>query len=356
MATHPSLIIVTGQNQRITSSDALGVGTGVTALGNTNLTLTPGGTATDVVVASGKNLVPGADNTSGFGTSALRWLSLNATTIVARADNTDTSKTTIGGTTIAGSAALTVSSSGAGALTLTSAVAATWSTTAGVLTLNGTGGIALQGNATPALAVNAAGTAITVQAGAVLGTTGTGNINLPSNGTARFQIEGVAVTNANITAANFDKLFDGSDVGALHTHSGLATSSVIITGLTTTGLADGDFGYISSADTVSKTDAAAVASSLAVGVNTGTAGSMATDGLIAAAKFTTDGGSPSNGAQVFLALAAADTGAGAGKLTATAPTADTQVVAEVGICLNNANYAASKTAKVLLQVKKIVVL
>jgi len=356
MATQTALIISAGRTQRIGTGNTLAVADGIVALGNTNLTLAAGGSATDVVIASGDNLVPGADNTGSFGTSALRWTSVNATTVVARADNTDTSKTTLGATSLAGSAALTVSSAGAGALTLTSAVAATWSTTAGVLTLNGTGGIALQGNATPALAINAAGDAITVQAGAVLGTTGTGNINLPSNGSARFQIESVAVTNANITAANFDKLFDGSDVGALHTHSGLATSTVVITGLTTTGLADGDFGYISAADTVSKTDATAVASSLAIGMNAGTAGSMVTGGLLAAAKFTTDGGSPSNGAEVFLALGSADTGAGAGKLTATAPDAITQVVAEVGICLNNANYAASKTAKVLLSIKKIVIL
>jgi hypothetical protein len=63
---------------------------------------------------------------------------------------------------------------------------------------------------------------LTVQAGTALGCTGTGYIDLPNNSAGSsvfFRIGGMAVTSANITAANFDKLFNGSNADALHTHS-----------------------------------------------------------------------------------------------------------------------------------------
>lgn len=192
----------------------------------------------------------------------------------------------------------------------------------------------------------------TVATGKTLACAGTGNINLPNNGSAIFKIEGVSCS-ANVTAANLGTLTAGaaSDASALHTHNGSA-----IGGLTTSGLADGDFGYISSALTVSKTDALAFASSLCIGANEGTAGAMTIDGIVEDAKFTTDGLSPDNGANVYLAEATADGNTGAGKLTATAPTAAGSQVAAVGICLDNTNYAGAKTAKVLMQVKTVVTL
>ncbi len=134
----------------------------------------------------------------------------------------------------------------------------------------------------------------------------------------------------------------------------MESSQVVVSGLTTTGLADGDAGYISAADTMTKTDATAEASSRFFGFNEGTASSMTVFGLVESAKFTTDGGSPSNGAPVYLALGTADTNTGAGKLTATAPTTAGQFVAEVGLCLNNGNYAGSKTAEVLIQPKAVI--
>ena len=191
---------------------------------------------------------------------------------------------------------------------------------------------------------------ITVQASSTLGTTSSGNINLPQNANARFNIEGAATT-AGVTAANLNTLTDTSNADALHTHSAVAAGNLVIAGLTTTGLAAGDFGYISANGVLSLTNSAAAASSRMHGCNVGTVGSMTVGGQVVA-KFTTVGGSPSPGAPVFLANLADDTNAGAGKLTATAPT--TGVVAEVGLCVNNSNYAGAKTTVVLLQPKAII--
>lgn len=116
-----------------------------------------------------------------------------------------------------------------------------------------------------------------------------------------------------------------------------------ITGLTTAGLADGDVCYISAANTATRSDATAAVSARTAGVYKGTSGSLSAGGKISAVKFTTDGGSPANGAPVYVALGSADTSTGAGKLTATAPDAASQFVSEVGICLDNSNYAGSKT-------------
>lgn len=223
----------------------------------------------------------------------------------------------------------------------------------GLLTVNGVGGISLQGNGTPALTVNSTGTTLTIQAGTTLTTTGTGNINLPVNGSAKFQIESVAISGTNVTAANFNKIFDGSNADALHTHTAVTANQIVIASLTTTGLGDGDFGYISAANVISKTDADAIVSSIMVGANEGTIGSMTVAGIIESAKFTTAGGSPGNGAVVYLAPGTEEASA-SGKLTATAPTTTGKVVAEVGIVIDNANYAGSKTAKILLSRQKVV--
>jgi hypothetical protein len=232
----------------------------------------------------------------------------------------------------------------AGALTLTSAAAATWSTAAGFLTVNGAGGMRLQGGGTTALEIDSAGTSITVQTGATLGTTGTGNFNLPNNGTARFKIEGSSVS-ANVTAANLDALTGGSAT-ALHKHK-----QVVINGLTTSGLATGQAAYISAANTATATDRAVEAKSVFAGVYDGTSGELVTGGEVAAAQFTTAGGSPAAGARVWLAATADDTNTGAGKFTATKPVAG--FVSEAGICLDPANYAGAKTCKILLQPKAV---
>lgn len=203
-----------------------------------------------------------------------------------------------------------------------------------------------------ALTIQSASGAIQVVAGQVLATTGTGNINLPNNGSAKFQIEGVAV-GATVIAVNLDTLTNGSNADALHVHSGMDAAQLVRSGLTTTGLAVGDFGYISAVNTLTKTDADVLVSSRTIGANEGTVGSMTVGGIVESAKFTTIGGSPANGAPVYLAPATEEASA-SGKLTATAPTATGKVVAEVGICTDNTNYAGAKTSQVLLQPKAVV--
>lgn len=195
---------------------------------------------------------------------------------------------------------------------------------------------------------------IVVPPAVTLFTSGTGNIDLPNNGVSRFKIDGTSV-GATVTAPNLDTLTNGSNADALHTHAGLAASKLIASGLTTAGLGNGDFGYISAANVLTKTDATALASSLCVGANEGTVGSMTIYGIVDNAKFTTAGGMPANGERVYLAPSTEEIGA-AGKLTATAPSLVGQFVAQIGLVIDNSNYGAFKTCKVLLQVKQIIAL
>ena len=122
-------------------------------------------------------------------------------------------------------------------------------------------------------------------------------------------------------------------------------------GKATTGLANGDLGYESSPNVMTKTDAAVDASSRVYGANEGTAGEMTIGGEIEAAKFTTVGGQPTNGAPVFLSRGDAEASA-AGKLSAVIPASG--FVAEVGTCMDNASYAAAKTCRVLYQPKAVI--
>lgn len=237
-----------------------------------------------------------------------------------------------------------------GVVQLDANAASRFTTSAGAITVDGFAGLTFNVNGTSVLLANSAGTAITVQAGVTFATTGTGNVNLPNNGSARFKIEGASVS-ANVTAANLGTLTAGatSDASSLHTHINLAGT---VSGLTTTAMTtSGSFGYVSSNNTISKTDNAAMSSARAFGAYEGTSGTMQVSGVVSDAQFTTAGGSPSAGAAVYLAAAADDAAAGAGKLTATAPSASGSVVQEVGVCLDNSSYAGSKTSKVLLQVK-----
>lgn len=127
-------------------------------------------------------------------------------------------------------------------------------------------------------------------------------------------------------------------------------------GFTTVGLGAGDFGYVSGANIITKTDASGLVTAQVIGANEGTFGSMTTEGIIEAAKFTTDGGSPVNGAPVYLALGTADGGTGAGKLSATPPLGNGQVIKEVGLCTDNTNYASMKTCKIYFAPKLSIVL
>jgi len=131
------------------------------------------------------------------------------------------------------------------------------------------------------------------------------------------------------------------------------TGTPVVDGLTTTGLSVGDVGYISSNNTLTKTDATIAASSRAYGVNDGTVGEMVIAGAIALVKFTTAGGSPAAGAPVYLAPSTEEAGA-AGKLTAVAPSTVGQFIAEVGTCQDPSGYAANKTATILWKPKNII--
>jgi hypothetical protein len=91
---------------------------------------------------------------------------------------------------------------------------------------------------------------ITVQPAFTLDCTGTGTINLPNAtgaSTVFFQIGQVAVSEALITAANFDILFAGptSDASTLHTHTGIAASTITVTDNAFENLAAGTpVGYV----------------------------------------------------------------------------------------------------------------
>jgi len=172
-----------------------------------------------------------------------------------------------------------------------------------------------------------------------------GTLDVPA-GTS-YLINGTALTTANYTAANVDTLLDGSDASALHTHA--SAPAMVISGLTTTAMAAANrIAYFSAADTVD--DALADGTGIqshAVGVYTGTSGEIQTGGVVTI-DFTTDGGSPSNGDCVFLALASEDTSTGTGKATGTAPAGPGEFIACIGTVQSNANYAGSKTCEVLL--------
>lgn len=123
-----------------------------TVLAITAATATFTGTITATVAIN-----PSPDNVPTLGTAALRWASVNGTSIVARGTvSSEADKATLTSTALTPTAAFTLSSGVATALTLTSNAAATWSTTAGAMTLSGFAGIALQNNGTGVATVTAA--------------------------------------------------------------------------------------------------------------------------------------------------------------------------------------------------------
>lgn len=129
-----------------------------------------------------------------------------------------------------------------------------------------------------------------------------------------------------------------------------------MSGFTTTGVANGDLCYVSAANTVSKTDSTVATSSDLFGVATNIPGTVQIMGIVEDMNFTTSDGAPANGGLCWIALGTDDSGAGAGRATSVPPTTVTQIVAEVGIVVDNSNWAALKTCRVLLQVKKPILL
>lgn len=108
------------------------------------------------------------------------------------------------------------------------------------------------------------------------------------------------------------------------------------------------------------TDSLSARASSLAGVYAGTAGMLATAGIVTC-RFTTDGGAPPAGAAVYLAACTDDSGAGAGKLTATMPQPGPLMIDVVGFsgttprnavpvgrCVDASLYASTKTATVEL--------
>jgi len=243
-----------------------------------------------------------------------------------------------GAISLAGNAASSLTTS-AGALTLTSAAAATWSTSAGALTVNGFAGINLQNNGTTNLAVGSG--SLTVQTGITLGATGTGNINLPNTGLAGtiFQINGSSV-DYRFTATNASTLVNGSNADALHFHS--ATGNITATGLTTTGVGDGYFGYMSGNSVVSLALADTLVHASVMGANQNVSGTM--DILGAVSVFFETGLTLAAGNRVYLSAATS------GMATNVAPSTVGQVVAKVGLIIDQSTYNSTQRAKIILQI------
>ena len=104
-----------------------------------------------------------------------------------------------------------------------------------------------------------------------LAAAGTGVINLNVNATRRWAIDGTLVGasgQASITAANFDKLFDGSLV-TTHGHSGLSGSDTTVS-VTTDGSTTTYVVYATSADAIASAKADAIGTSKVLGVKTAT--------------------------------------------------------------------------------------
>lgn len=182
-----------------------------------------------------------------------------------------------------------------------------------------------------------------VQASKTLSTTGSGNINLPNNGSAKFKIEGTSV-GATVTATNLDTVTNGSNADSLHTHSGLGSStSITITGLTTTGTTDGYSVYVSGNSTVSHAEKTTNYKFFGI---RNASGSVIVGGVHTAA-VVKEGLTVNAGDYLYLS----DT---SGQLTNVAPNGVGDYVVEVGIVLNNSNYAGSRTVELLIQPKQAV--
>lgn len=126
-----------------------------------------------------------------------------------------------------------------------------------------------------------------------------------------------------------------------------SAGTLVISGLTTAGLAAGDCGYISANNTLSKTDAANINTSRMHGVNNGVAGEMIVGGLVTinfVTGLTLNAGDP-----VWLAVAP-----DAGKVTNVAPI--TGIDAQIGVVQDQSDYAGLQKSKVVIQVKTPVVL
>jgi hypothetical protein len=132
-------------------------------------------------------------------------------------------------------------------------------------------------------------------------------------------------------------------------------TSAVSEPFTTTGMTDGDFGYFSAEESLTKTDAASIATSRFAGAHIGMANLALIHGIVNNAKFSELSPTPVIGEPAFLARADDEAGNGAaGKLSALPAW---PVVAEVGLIagVDPVLFPTSRTAKVLLQPKAIMV-
>ena len=115
----------------------------------------------------------------------------------------------------------------------------------------------------------------------------------------------------------------------------------------------GQFGYISSNDKVSRTDAMLLRKSRCLGVNPGISGVMQVGGLYRDAVFSNECPTPEVGKSVFLARMDDETlGDARGKLTPLSPSSG--VVAEVGLVLHiEADFSTTRVADVVIQIRGV---
>lgn len=124
------------------------------------------------------------------------------------------------------------------------------------------------------------------------------------------------------------------------------TGAGSLTEQVTAGLTAGNVVYLSGAATWTKARSdSGRALAYVAGVYGGESGTIQLAGNAVSVLFTTAGGSPSVGSDVFLAASSDDTGSGAGKLTATAPSSG--YLTRAGVCVNNASYAGAKTSLIV---------
>src|ERR1019366_9116105 len=241
-----------------------------------------------------------------------------------------------------------VATAGAGNVDF-SLMTGTFKSSTGAVTI-GPGAVGISGLATFSAGVLASGaTAIDFSGGSGAFKSSTGAVTIGPgavtvSGATTFSAAATALTVTNNALVSGNLTVTGS-----LTAGSFLSSGTIISGLTTAAMTvNGTVGYASAASTITPTDNAAIAKSRIVAVFIGTSGQAQESGVVAALAMTTVGGSPAIGAPIYLAAAADDAASGAGKGTATAPAAVGSVLALVGYCVDNANYAGAKTVKMVL--------
>lgn len=134
----------------------------------------------------------------------------------------------------------------------------------------------------------------------------------------------------------------------------VGTSTVTVP-FVTAGISDGYFCYLSGAMVVSKADASDVSTSKFAGATIGLANVALVQGIVENARFSSTSPIPAYGDSVFLSRADAEPGLGAAGKVSTTPS--WPVIAEVGVVadVDAFTFSATRTAKVLLQAKSLLV-